>query len=147
MSKKCPHCEEEIISLDYRADTVEFGTWSERDGYESSDSEFSGDTTFYCPECEEEITTDWRELDDFEDEESDEIKNQDKEQESEELRPLWQPAEQTWSPREKNYRKLDVLIAQHDFTLCECGQVIRKNNGEKGLTCPRCHTEIEILDK
>jgi uncharacterized Zn finger protein (UPF0148 family) len=147
MSKRCPHCEEEITFLDYGMDVRESGTWSEENGYETSDSEGNGDTNFYCPECGEEIVEDWERLENFEEESEEE--ESDTPQESENLRPLYlDPREAPWltAASTRNYRQLDKFITANNFIRCECGQILRRTNGEKGLICPHCETEIEIKD-
>lgn len=52
----CPHCEEHINYVQYRTDGYEYGTYDPNAGnYEYDDSSFEGDTTYECPECNEEI--------------------------------------------------------------------------------------------
>ena len=66
---KCPKCENEIDDLDFSVQTREWGNVSLLDpenensecdengvsNYETSDSEWTGDVCFSCPECSEEI--------------------------------------------------------------------------------------------
>lgn len=59
---KCPLCENEIEHLDYDVDSREWGSCDlsnseepETSNFEQSDSEWSGDVSYRCPECNEEI--------------------------------------------------------------------------------------------
>ena len=66
---KCPRCENEIENLDYSVQTREWGyvnlsepedenSQCDTENYESNDSEWTGDTSFSCPECSNDIELD-----------------------------------------------------------------------------------------
>mgnify|MGYP001559273884 CR=1 FL=1 len=66
---KCPRCENEIDNLDYSVQTREWGcvnlsepedenSQCDTENYESNDSEWTGDTSFSCPECSNDIELD-----------------------------------------------------------------------------------------
>ena len=58
MGKLCPHCREEITSLQYLEDATIYGTFDiETEDYEQDETEADGNLRFRCPECDEAINS------------------------------------------------------------------------------------------
>lgn len=56
MYYKCPHCEEKIYCVTYNTNGYEYGNYDPNSqDYDHRDFCHDGVTTYYCPECEEEI--------------------------------------------------------------------------------------------
>lgn len=53
----CPECHEHINYIRFNTNGYEYGDYNPDTGdYDYQDSSFDGETTYYCPECDEEIS-------------------------------------------------------------------------------------------
>jgi hypothetical protein len=56
---RCPNCEAEIDHLRYSMPTFEYGTCNlDGEEYDSDGTEDNGDTTYGCPECDDDLNPD-----------------------------------------------------------------------------------------
>ncbi len=118
----CRHCENEIDHLYYRADMVEYGSCN-TDGsdWDCDNTENNGDTTYTCPECEEEV-----------DPEGDDILDEDPNGDDEE--------EETNDPP-KDTTKVVKIYKEEMYEDSRCA------NRVKIMNCKKCAHLFEVDDE
>lgn len=138
----CPSCGETIDHLDYEADVTSYGWESGSADFDGSfqdfhdgethDSEYNGDCSYKCPECNEDIGLPPYEEYEGENDEDEQPPREEPPRDMEE-----HPTASFWESS-KNYPVVKM------FTCPECSFTRQLDEGEEELICDRCWSTVKV---
>lgn len=125
----CPECSEEITHLNYRADVVEYGSYSIRNGDTDCNDTDTNNMDYSCPECDSNIDT------------GDVLIENPNEEDEEKEKP---PKDTTKVVKVFNDNMFSEGRYGRDIKImkCKCGHMFEVNDNESETECVKCETPL-----
>lgn len=149
MPRRCPHCEAIIDHLNYTADTTSYGYEqgtcdTNGDDWEYEDSEVNGtdygETTYRCPECDDEVRPD--DLEDANDDDEDD-ENMSMTPNNTSTRGITDDGTSVTVNGRYGITSDFVSLSERTIECPECHKV-NFTDGDGAIICSACNHEIEL---